>query len=178
MDRVLKIFFPAAVLMSVLTGCIRDGLPDGADLQPGDSLPEFSVTLDDGSTVDTSWLRASVSCVVFFHTGCPDCRQVLPFMSELYSAYSGRVRFLFMSREEGYADVSGYWTENGYEMPFCAMKDRYVYSLFAREGVPRIYISERGGLICHVFDDSPLPGRDDVEGAMLEALGAGQSDVE
>ena len=62
-----------AVLVLAVSACIRDKIPEGAELGPGDRLPEFSVILDDGSVVSTGDLSGKVSVIVFFHTGCPDC---------------------------------------------------------------------------------------------------------
>lgn len=161
------LYLISCAVLFFFSGCIKDGMPDGADLGPGDSLPRFSVTMNDGSVVSSGDLAGSVSAVVFFHTGCPDCRAVMPALSELYGRYSDEVRFLFISREEGAESVAAYWAENGYSMPYCAREDREIYSLFARTGVPRIYVSDEDMVIRHVFTDSPVPGLEDIEDAIL-----------
>ncbi len=133
----------------------------------GAKIPDFIVTMDDGSVVTGAALKDSVSMVMFFHTGCPDCRQVLPRVQRLYDMYARQgVRFALISREEGSVSIAAYWAEQGLTMPYSAQSDRRVYELFARKRVPRIYISERGGTVRYIFTDDPVP--DDT--ALVEAL--------
>ena len=145
-----------AALMLAVSACIRDKIPEGAELGPGDRLPEFSVILDDGSVVSTGDLSSKVSVIVFFHTGCPDCQAELPVIQRIHDEFSPEAAVLCISREEDAADIAEYWAENGLTLPYSAQKDRTVYSLFASEGVPRVYVSS-GGLIIHsIYDDSPV----------------------
>lgn len=145
-----------AVLVLAVSACIRDKIPEGAELGPGDRLPEFSVILDDGSVVSTGDLSGKVSVIVFFHTGCPDCQAELPVIQRIHDEFSPEAAVLCISREEDASDIAEYWAENGLTLPYSAQKDRTVYSLFASEGVPRVYVSS-GGLIIHsIYDDSPV----------------------
>ena len=132
-----------AVAALMAAACIRDRMPEGADLRPGDTLPSFRVTMNDGSKISSGNLRGKVSVIVFFHTGCPDCRQELPVIQRIYNLYgsSGDVTVCCISREESASGISAYWQENGLTMPYSAQEDRSVYSLFASTGVPRVYIS-------------------------------------
>ena len=78
----------AAVLaLAAAVSCIRDRIPQGADLTLGDRLPEFSVVLDDGTTTGTEDLVGNVSCIMFFHSSCPDCQQAMPRVQKLYENY-------------------------------------------------------------------------------------------
>ena len=105
----------ALLTIFCLASCIKDRIPQGADLEIGERLPEFSVTMNDGSTVSTADLLGDISCIVFFHTGCPDCRKTLPLIQELYDRYgNGTARFVCISREEGAGPVAEYWSANGY----------------------------------------------------------------
>ena len=61
-----------AALMLAVSACIRDKIPEGAELGPGDRLPEFSVILDDGSVVSTGDLSGKVSVIVFVPTVRPN----------------------------------------------------------------------------------------------------------
>jgi peroxiredoxin len=137
--------------------CIKDK-PEGADLSVGDILPDFQVTMSDGSTVSDESLKHGVSLVMFFHTTCPDCQKVLPVMQSLYDAYLERgVRFAVISREEGKESVEKYWNETGLTMQYSAQETRDIYSKFAQSRVPRIYIYDKGGVIKYIHTDDPLP---------------------
>lgn len=155
--------------LALACGCIKD-MRRGTDLGAGDMLPSFEVIMDDGTVVSDESLSGSVSVVVFFHTSCPDCRQILPVIQRAYSEYSPEgVGFAVVSREESPDDVQDYWNANGLEMPFSGQNTRGVYELFAYTGIPRVYISDRDGIIRYVFTDDPVPSYDDVSSA-VEAL--------
>ena len=150
-------------ILFVLTSCIKEK-PTGKDLVVGEIIPDFTVTINDGSIVTGAFLRETPSCVVFFHTSCPDCRQALPVMQEIYEKYLGKgVRFAFISREDEEASVSAYWKEQGFTMPYSAQTTREVYNLFAQTRVPRIYICEKGGVIRNIYTDDPVPGFDEID---------------
>ena len=163
-----------AALMLAVSACIRDKIPEGAELGPGDRLPEFSVILDDGSVVSTGDLSGKVSVIVFFHTGCPDCQAELPVIQRIHDEFSPEAAVLCISREEDASDIAEYW--NGLTLPYSAQKDRTVYSLFARMGVPRVYVSS-GDLVIHsVYDDSPVATYEDLAADILASgfVSAGQ----
>ncbi len=156
-----------------LVSCIKDRIPQGADLEAGARLPEFSVTIQDGTEVSTTDLLGNISCIVFFHTGCPDCQKTLPLIQELYDRYGdGAVRFLCISREEGAVSVAEYWSGNGFTLPYSAQDDRRIYNLFATFAVPRIYLSDRAGIIRYIYSDNPLPDYDGLESAINTLLSA------
>ena len=162
--------------MLAVSACIRDKIPEGAELGPGDRLPEFSVILDDGSVVSTGDLSGKVSVIVFFHTGCPDCQAELPVIQRIYDEFSPEAAVLCISREEDASDIAEYWAENGLTLPYSAQKDRTVYSLFARMGAPRVYVSS-GDLVIHsVYDDSPVATYEDLAADILASgfVSAGQ----
>lgn len=166
MKRTVLILLSAAAL---LVSCIKEN-PAGADLAAGDSIPDFSVKVNDGSTVHSSYLKEGISCIMFFTTVCPDCQKTLPQMQLLYDEYAGKgVNFLFISREDGESAVSSYWTSNGFTMPYSAQDDRRVYELFAKTRVPRVYIN-KDGLIQAIFTDIPANPTYEQMKAVIESL--------
>lgn len=160
--------FIAALLLSV--SCIREGIPDGADLKPGDTLPDFTVTMSDGSVFRSADLEGQVSLIMFFHTGCPDCRAELPVVQQIHEEFGQQIAICCISREEGPETVRTYWLENGLTLPYSAQEDRSVYSLFAGMGVPRVYVSGRDRVIYSVYDDSPIATPDQLEADISACL--------
>lgn len=141
------------------------------ELVVGSMLPDFAVTMNDGTVVTGEQLRRTPSVVMFFHTGCPDCQQALPRVEQLFTTYASQgVAFAIISREDDDASVSAYWKEQGFTMLYSAQTDRKVYELFAYERVPRIYVSARGGTIRNIFTDDPVPTLDELFEA-IRALG-------
>lgn len=138
----------------VLSSCIKER-QTGADLAVGDAVPDFTVTMNDGTSVTGASLREGTSCIVFFTTVCPDCRETLPHIQRIYDEYLPKgVNFVLISREEGPQTIEKYWSEQDYTMPYSAQNDRIIYELFARTRVPRVYIC-REGIIKAIFTDQP-----------------------
>ena len=153
-----------AVLCAVLcaSGCINEKL-EGADLKVGDRLPDFSVVMDDGTTVSDEILKGNISCVVFFHTSCPDCQKTLPVVQEIYNEYaSENIIFTLISREQTADEIDVFWKEKSLNMPYSAQSDRKVYNLFAQTRIPRIYMIDKDGIIRYIFTDDPIPSYDDL----------------
>lgn len=144
-----------AVLLSAVS-CIMDK-PVGEELAVGDRIPDFTITMNEGTEITGASLCEGISVIMFFTTACPDCRETLPHMQKIYDEYVSKgVRFALVSREEGPESVALYWSEQGFTMPYSAQNDRMVYELFAKTRVPRVYIS-RGGIIKTIFTDDPNP---------------------
>ena len=157
-------------VLAVLSGCIKEK-QTGADLKVGDRLPDFEVVMDDGTVVTDEILSESVSVVMFFHTSCPDCRQVLPQMQKVYDEYaSADIRIVLISREDPKESVESFWRENGLKMPYSAQNDRKVYEKFAATLIPRVYVNEKGGIIRYVFTDDPNPSYDEISIALENVI--------
>lgn len=155
----------AAILTfcSALCSCIRENAGTGTDLAAGDIIPDFSVVMNDGTVFNSLSLAGHPSCIVFFHTSCPDCRKALPSIQRIYDEFSMLgVRFICISREEGNENIEEYWEENGYTLPYSAQKDRKIYEMFATGRIPRVYICDKDMIIKNIHTDNPLPEYEDL----------------
>ena len=74
--------------------------PDAVEV--GDMLPEFTVVMNDGRTVESGSLQGQPSFILFFNTACGDCRRELPLVQQMYERYGadGRMVFMAISREQ------------------------------------------------------------------------------
>lgn len=153
----LSIFF---VLFGCLfSSCIRDEVPAGHDrVEPGDTLPDFSVVLNDGSELTTQSLKGKVVVLIFFHTECPDCQKELPVIQQLYEEYATNeeVAIYAISREESEEEVADYWERNSLTIHYSAQDDRRVYELFSTSRIPRVYVCRRDGTIVSMYSDNPI----------------------
>lgn len=140
------------------SGCMREDDGEGADLQVGDVLPEFSVVMSDGGVVSNSSLKGKVSVIIFMTISCPDCQAQFPVVEQLYQEYGSEEDFILIaiSREQGEPAIGDYWREKGFTMPYSAQETRKIYNLFAKSGVPRIYISDRNCVVRKVTTDNPI----------------------
>jgi len=172
MKGILRILLCCALpILLGLSSCIKEEPESDEVVSIGHRLPNFSVEMNDGRMVTNQTLLGKVSMIVFFHTGCPDCRQTLPRVQRIYDKYATEgVEFVLISREEVADSVAAYWQRNGLTLPYSAQADRRVYELFAHKRVPRVYINDRDGIIKHVFTDDPIPMYESMDDALSTLL--------
>jgi peroxiredoxin len=145
---------------------------DYSVIHTGNSLPAFSVTASDGTVYTDRSLRGTVAVIVFFNTDCSDCRKELPQINTAYKALLNNklVRFIAISRAQIAADVAAYWSKEELGIPYSAQSDRSVYSMFATQGIPRIYIADPSGNIRFVSSDTDMPDAATLIGAIKQYL--------
>ena len=127
--------------MVSFSACTGDSDDDWA-LGVGDPCPDFSVVDNAGVTVDRQAIAGRGAVIVFFDTSCPDCQRELPGLEAEYRQMildHSEMIFLCISREEDAESVARYWRAHGFTMPYSAQTTRDVFSLFARQGIPRVY---------------------------------------
>lgn len=132
------------------TACIREDLPPSGSfaLKEGDPLPEFSISNPNG-TVSKKDLENKFALIIFFSTTCSDCREAFPDISALYNVYQDdpSVCMLLIARNETEDQVTAYFREHQYDMDFFADPGRKVYSLFADNTIPRVFLAGKDGTI-------------------------------
>lgn len=166
MKRIIAIILSACTLC----GCILDKTESPSDIKVGDSLPEFEITMDNGSGFSSTELYGNISVITFFTTKCSDCRATLPEVEKAYKSFSDKgVTFICISREETEEAVRNMWSTFGLTMPRSTQSDRKIYGLFATSQVPRIYISDKNCKVRFIHTDNPLPDSK-VLGAELDEL--------
>ena len=142
--------------------CVFDDPENNFELKVGDTVPNFTVLLSDGTAVSSSDMNEGVALIMFFHTGCKDCQNTLPEVQKIYDEYKDRISVLLVSREQAYDEVQAYWQEKGYTLPYSPQQDRVIYNLFATSRVPRVYVCN-DGKITSCYKDDPIPTYDDLK---------------
>ena len=145
-----------AVLPLLSVACINDNDEPAWSLTSGERLPQFTITMNDGSTLTTDDLSGQTSVIVLFSTSCSDCRAALPDIQAAYDGWGNEVKFICISREESAPAIEAYWEENHYTLPYSAQTTRKIYSLFATSGIPRIYVAGEDLIIQEVYSPEDL----------------------
>lgn len=128
-----------------MASCVYDAEPAGGNnLGPGDRLPQFGVVLSDGREITGATLSKGSAVIVFFNTACEDCRRELPLIEAEYRDADPSTVYVCIAREEAAESIAAYWRAAGLTLPWSAQSDREVYSLFATEGIPRVYRADNG----------------------------------
>lgn len=161
MKKLLIQYLVLSFFILIFSGCIGEEEnidPNGGNISIGDTLPTLNLTLSDGTVISNSELNDKVSLIILFSTTCPDCRKQLPIVEQLYNTIEGEKDIICfgISREQGENTVKKYWTDNQLNLPYSAQESRAIYSLFAKSGVPRIYITDKNRVVQFMSTDSPL----------------------
>lgn len=149
------IFLSVALFLS---SCVTDKDEPVWSLEPGESLPDFAVTLSDGMEVTTASLRGHTAVITFFNTECPDCRRELPridsaYVESLKLPPQERPIYICIAREEGEETISRFWEKERLTVPYSPQSNRTIYNLFASSGIPRVYVADKEGQIVAVYQD-------------------------
>ena len=153
--RILKQIMFIAFLF-LFSMCIQDDPEEVFSLKPGDSLPEFSVQDNKGEFISNATLKGKIGVIAFANTGCPDCRKELPEIEKAYQQFRNdeSIRFIAISRSQGYESLTDYWIKNAFTLPYSAQEDDFIFQKFASQNIPRIYIASPEGIIVFTSDDS------------------------
>lgn len=152
----------------VLTArCADDDPKEGSRVHEGDRIPAFTVSMSDGSTVSDSNFAGRGGLILFFNTGCADCRMELPAVQQAYEAFygndaeidddCGKPLFLCVARGQTDPDIAAYWQMENISLPYSPQADNHIYTLFADSGIPRIYIIDADLRVCRIYDDKSRP---------------------
>ncbi len=120
----------------------------------GDPAPDFSLTTTEGENFSLAETKGDVVVINFFSTWCGPCHLELPHIEKIWAERKQHQNFhlLVIGREESAGTTTEYCEKHGYTFPTAADPDREVYSLFAKEGIPRtIVIAPDGSIVVSHF---------------------------
>ena len=122
--------------------CITDGesYSEPWSIADGTKIPDFCVTTADGLDFSSQNLSGKRAVIVFFNTDCKDCRRELPELQTAYEATRNDYEWIAIGREQDKAQAAEFWEDHSLTIPYSPITDRSIYSLFATEGIPRVYI--------------------------------------
>lgn len=118
-------------------------------VKAGDTAPDFTVELFDGSQLTLSSLRGKVVLLNFWATWCPPCRQELTRVQEdIIDRFAGKpFVFLPVSRGEKRETVAAFREKTGYTFPMGLDSARTVYDRYASNYIPRNFLIDKEGKV-------------------------------
>ena len=118
-------------------------------VKAGDTAPDFTVELFDGSQVTLNSLRGKVVLLNFWATWCPPCRQELTRVQEdIIDRFAGKpFVFLPVSRGEKRETVAAFREKTGYTFPMGLDSARTVYDRYASNYIPRNFLIDKEGKV-------------------------------
>lgn len=148
------------MMLPVMAGCFKT--QPGTNVNVGDNLPEFMVTMNDGLVTTEKDFSQGVGLLAFFHTQCSDCVKELPELQKIWEKYQVFINFCPISREEGRESIIKYWKANNFNMPFSPQEDRAVYNKFSNSGIPLVFIV-KDGVVKQKWTDVHVPTFEEMD---------------
>jgi peroxiredoxin len=119
-------------------------------VKTGQTAPDFSFAPENGKSIKLSDLKGKVVWINFFATWCGPCRQELPHLQkEVYDKLKNNPDFelIILGREHSWEEINKFKTEQKFTMPFYPDMGRKVFSLYAKQNIPRNFIIDKEGKI-------------------------------
>lgn len=149
-----KVFLFVAIMATSLTSLFAVG--DEAEFKEpkvGDTVPAF-VYFDAaaGKDISITSLKGKVVLVNLFATWCGPCRKKLTHLSEDFwpvMSKNDKFEMLTIGREHTVAQMDKFKKETGYDFKFYPDPKREIFSLFAKQSIPRSYVIDQKGKIVY-----------------------------
>ncbi|MCK3685481.1 TlpA disulfide reductase family protein [Maribellus sp. YY47] len=118
----------------------------------GEKAPDFTYEAAPGKSVKLSDLKGKVVWINFFATWCPPCRQELPrLQKEVFDKYKDNNDFvlIILGREHSWDELNKFKADQKFTMPFSPDPGRKIFSVYARQNIPRNFIVDKNGNIAY-----------------------------
>ena len=146
MKKIISILL--AVLLIAALGCSAYA-DSGIGVEPGQAMPDFTVSLTDGTTATLSELLKEKDLVVLniFASWCGPCEREFPGMESVYQANKDRVEIISVSGDpsDTMEVISEYKSSHGLSFPMGLAGDGLSFMKFP--GFPTTVFIDRDGKV-------------------------------
>lgn len=135
----------------------------------GDKIPRFTLVSEIYDTVSSENLKGKVTFLCFFATWCPPCQKELADIQNKLLPEFGDVenfKLLVVGREHTDAELRRYNEKKQFTFLLYPDPEREVYSLFAKQSIPRAYVIGRD---CRVVETHLGYGEEEFD-AMMQTI--------
>lgn len=126
-------------------------VPDSTHvIRIGDRLPDFEYCERQDLFEKSSQLLGKVLVINFFATWCGPCQKELPHLeTEIWEPFRDRSDFklLVFGRGHTQAELLAFSEKQKISLPLIPDPQQTIYSLFARQYIPRLYLIDRQGKV-------------------------------
>lgn len=120
-------------------------------LNEGDSAPDFTISLADGSEFTLSDQQGKIVLLNFWATWCGPCVREMPAFERLEEDCGEDVVILAVNCME-YADtVTAFIEENGYTFPIAIDEEGIVSAKYPTQGIPYTLVIDGDGIVQNIY---------------------------
>lgn len=140
-------------LSVLLMGCakIEKVGGEGEAVAAGQVAPQFSVTLNDGSSYKLSDSQGKVTLINIWATWCGPCCAEMPDFQRLYEEFGDDLQIVAVNYGESKQEVDDFVSRSGYTFPFAYDEDLVVSKLYPSIGIPYTVIIDKDGNVLNTY---------------------------
>ena len=138
--------------------------PGRAPTAVGKSAPDFSVASIEGKPQSLSTYRGRPIVLNLWASWCPPCREEMPDLQRLSSAYRGELIVIGVDEGESAERVAAFSRSLGIHYPILLDRGQRYGAAYAAQGLPTTAFIDRRGVVVKIFD-GPLTYAAMVDGA-------------
>lgn len=120
-------------------------------LSEGDTAPDFTAALADGSEFTLSDEQGKVILLNFWATWCGPCVREMPAFERLKEDYGENVAILAVNCMEDAGTVAAFIEENGYTFPIAIDEEGTVSMKYPTQGIPYTLVINGDGIIQNIY---------------------------
>jgi len=125
--------------------------PSGRPL-PGQTAPDFTLALLDGSTFSLSGQRGKAVVLNFWASWCPPCEAEAPDLQAVWEEYGEKgVAFVGIAYKDEEAAVRGFLTGHGITYPVGLDATGRIAQLYGITGVPETFVLDAEGRVVRFY---------------------------
>ena len=167
-NRLLIITLALLVPVLVITGCA--GNPGSKAATVGQPAPDFTLSDLDGNSVSLTDFAGKPVLVNFWNTGCPPCREEMPYLQQVYDENIGtELVMLTINIAESADTVKDFFQDRNLSLPVLLDSDTAVTRRYDIQGIPTTFFIDKEGII-RVKVIGAFPGKSAIDSRMSEIM--------
>lgn len=120
-------------------------------VQVGDTAPDFTLELMDGSTFTLSEQKGKVVLLNFWASWCGPCVREMPAFERLYQEYGEELKMVAIDGLEYREAMVEFLEGTDYTFPIAYDEDGTVNMLYPSDGIPYTVIIDKDGIVQNTY---------------------------
>ncbi|MBE5924391.1 MAG: TlpA family protein disulfide reductase [Lachnospiraceae bacterium] len=121
------------------------------ELSEGDTAPDFTAELVDGSKFSLSENSGKVILINLWATWCGPCVEEMPAFEKLNKEYGDDVKIVCVNCMEAKSDVNSFVKQNGYTFPVAYDESGAINMKYPTQGIPYTLVVGKDGKVKNIY---------------------------